>query len=163
MKRNRIYERHTRRLETDFLFEDRVLKGISSDLSEKGLFIRTHNCLTPGSFIEFRIYMKDGRQARGEGIVRRANKSNSPLVKNGMGIELKRCDRNYLEMLEDIVGDGLNTADVPLVDELPNTRPERQEEARIIVCTSCAAKNRVALSKLNAGPKCGRCRTYLPT
>ena len=164
MRKRRVHVRHTRRLETDFFFEDRVLKGISSDLSEKGLFIRTRHCLTTGSYIEFIIYMPGGLKAQGSGVVRRAIKSDSPLIKNGMGIELKRCDPNYLQLLRDVIGRELNEPDVPVVDGWkPDGPTPRAEGSLIIACASCGARNRVPESRVQTGPKCGRCRTYLPT
>ena len=163
MKRNRLHERHTRRLETDFFFEDRVFKGISSNLSEKGLFIRTNNCLTPGSYIEFMVYTPAGGKAYGAGVVRRANKSNSPLIKNGMGIELRRCDRNYRDMLRDVIGESVKSADIPFVEGWKPTGPgPRPEASKIVACAVCGVKNRVPVSKQTSMPKCGRCRSFLP-
>lgn len=163
MKKNRLHERHIRRLETDFYFEDKVFKGISSNLSEKGLFIRTSNCLTPGSHIEFMVYLKDGGRAHGTGLVRRAAKSNSPLIKNGMGIELRCCDLNYVRMLEEVIGEGLRMEDVPFVDGWKPAGPGLPpKESRIVVCAVCGVKNRVPLSRMSSNPKCGRCSSFLP-
>jgi thioredoxin 2 len=37
----------------------------------------------------------------------------------------------------------------------------KMAEARILVCPSCAAANRVPAEKLGAGPKCGKCKSDL--
>jgi len=160
VKNRRSHKRYTRRLETEFAVGDRIFKGISSDFSEKGLFIRTRNCLTPGSYVEFVIYTPDGRKARGEGIVRRAVKTDSTLVKNGMGIELRRCNRCYLDLLKSLIGEPIDLSAVPAIQEEGEPEP-KPVECRILRCPSCGTNNRVPVSRLSQRPVCGRCKSVL--
>jgi len=159
--RRRSHRRYTRRLETDFFFGDTVHKGISSNLSERGVFIRTRTCLTVGSPIEFVLYLPDGGQARLRGTVRRAIRTDSELIKNGMGIEIISYDDAFARFLQESIGVELRgSARSEGRGEKGGTEKERPRgviETRIIACPSCRAKNRVAVEKLSLGPRCGRC------
>ncbi len=101
--RRRQCQRYTKRLETTFSSGGLSFKGISSDLSAGGLFIRTQHGFVPGTIIDVDIYLPNNRVAHLKGIVRRTVKTTMPGVKNGMGIELIERDKNYLEFLGTVV------------------------------------------------------------
>src|SRR6266498_2503650 len=93
------YKRFTKRLEATFSSGNLRFRGISSNLSENGLFIRTQHGLKPGSIIDIEIFLPDGLQSRLKGEVMRTVKTSLSTIKNGMGIELIEKDKNYLEFL----------------------------------------------------------------
>ncbi len=104
----RRHKRFTKRIEVEFGFGDRLIRGFSSDLSEKGLFVRTRTPLATGSAIEMTFYLPDDSQAKAQGIVRRAVRSHSSLIKSGMGVELTAFDQTYAQFLGKIVGQNLS-------------------------------------------------------
>ncbi len=154
----RQYKRYTKRLETEFSAGGMAYRGISSDLSARGLFIRTQHGFIPGTLITIHLQYPDGSSSHLEGIVRRTIKTPLNLVKNGMGIELTRIDENYRNFLRtEVEGDGPPSADVSSPERpVPAPGPDA-EESRILVCPSCRVKNRVKTERLHLRPKCGKC------
>ncbi len=132
-------ERFIRRLETEFTSGGVTHRGISSDLSLKGLFIRSRHGLAPDSTLDIKIYLPDGKAALAKGIVRKTVKTDSEVSKNGMGIELFETDSNYVNFIKSFT----------------------EEEYLMITCTECRAKNKVPKAKLHLGPKCGNCKARL--
>lgn len=159
----RKYKRFTKRVEVEFRSGGRVFKGISSDISENGLFIRTRNSLVPGSPVEMRLYLPDGTVSRIKGLVRRAVRTHSTVIKSGMGIEVLEYDKSYGNFLKNLVG-GLKgpnlTSDVSDSDEAEAPSADGPE-FRIIACPSCGVKNRIPAAKLSEGPRCGKCKEAL--
>ncbi len=158
----RQYKRYTKRLETEFSAGGMTYRGISSDLSAKGLFIRTQHGFVPGTHITVHLQYPDGNRSHLEGIVRRTIKTPLNLVKNGMGIELTRIDEIYREFLKrELAGDEL-ASEPPPSPNPPEPPPKPpSEESRILVCPSCRVKNRVRAEKLHLQPKCGKCGASL--
>lgn len=171
MLKNRKHNRFTRRLETEFKVGERVIRGISSNLSKCGLFIRTNTPLIVGSYVDATIFLHDGRRSRISGIVRSATRSNlNTLVKNGMGIELVECDDNFMEILREL-GEDITEAPCNLASAPANSKDNSGTSAQtspsmpeflIISCSGCGAKNRVRAGFLDKmTPKCGRCKAPL--
>lgn len=153
----------------EFSASDVTLKGISSDISEKGMFIRTRYPFKPGTLTEIKIYLPDGQVARVRGVVRHAFKTDIAILKNGMGIEFIERDMAFERFLEQHV---LGYKPRPLRPyhggffKTGNGGVEKEQKPKevnyiIIPCPSCGAKNRVREDKLDRGPKCGRCSTPL--
>jgi hypothetical protein len=110
------------------------------------------------------LYLPDDKEAHLKGIVRRATKTNSYIVKNGMGVELMEYDENYLEFLKTILDGDLKAE--PLIFEEPATTAsdapsEDKPDSQILKCPHCGVKNRVPHSKLSMDPKCGKCKKLL--
>ena len=152
MGREREYQRHprfTKRLEARFSSGGMSFAGISSNLSESGLFIRTNRGFAPDTAIDIELVMPDGKISSLKGLVRRTIKT--PLSsKNGMGVELIEKDAAYINFLKSFTEE-------TETDTEKNTPPEFQ----IISCPNCGVKNKVSSEKLSLGPKCGRCGTPL--
>lgn len=183
--RRRLCQRFTKRLEVTFSSGTLKYRGISSDLSAGGLFIRTQNGLAPGNLIDIEIYLPENKVGRLKGIVRRTVKSPMNLVKNGMGIELVERDPHYLDFLKNFdIGsrpeeDTSRPSEKGIEDreaektpesrggeagkEKPGAAAEPPPESVIIICQSCKVKNKVPRERLWLGPKCGRCGTVLDT
>lgn len=172
--RKKYCQRFTKRLEVTFSSGGSKYRGISSDLSAGGLFIRTQNGLTPGNVIDIEIYLPEEKVGRLKGVVRRTVKTSFSLVKNGMGIELIERDSNYLDFLKTFLIDDKpeETAAHPREERGPEEKvdgPKTEEisdmapEFILIACENCKVKNRVRKDRLPFGPKCGKCGAVLNT
>ncbi len=139
-ERKRRYRRYTRRIEVEFMVDDLTYKGISSDLSERGIFIRTRRPPAPGVEIGIRVFLPNGKVAKLRGVVRHAVRTPYSFMKNGIGVELTEVDDNYIEFFKTEFG----------VDSTG-------EEYILMACPNCKVKNRVKRQMLSLGPKCGRC------
>ncbi len=174
--RKRQCQRYTKRLETTFKSGVFSFKGLSSNISAGGLFIRTSHSFAPGTIVDIEIFLPGNRVSRLKGIVRRAIKTTMPGVKNGMGIELIERDANYLEFLRTIVmeeessdesGDsqennGLeekvnNEGTKERIDNFKGIEPQ---DYIIVICNNCNVKNKVPVSR-RSGLKCGKCGSPL--
>jgi len=141
--------RFTKRLEARFIADAESFVGITSNLSETGLFIRTKRGFAPDSILDIKLIMPDGNTSSIKGIVKRTVKV--PLsIKNGMGIELLEKDETYMRYVK-----SLREGD----ERSPEKKPV--DEFQIIPCPSCQAKNKVRRDKIALGPRCGKCKTPL--
>jgi hypothetical protein len=107
----RHFRRFTRRCEAEFTARDVTNRGIASDFSINGLFIRTNHPLPADSVIDIVVHLPDGSVSYLRGKVKRANKPSFGRVigtpikayKNGMGIELTMKDSNYLHFIRSLI------------------------------------------------------------
>ena len=74
--------------------------GITSDLSQNGLYIRTKNGVTPNSVIDIKLYMPDQRVAVLKGVVRRTYRTPLNPIKNGMGVEIIENDETFIHFVK---------------------------------------------------------------
>lgn len=157
MARERGYQRHprfTRRLEVTFISGGLSYKGILSNLSANGLFIRTNRGFAPGTEVEIQLMMPGDKISSIKGIVRRTVKAPVTPAKNGMGIELITRDEAYVNLvMTSLQEQGIDTKELPI--------PESVTDFQIIACSGCGIKNKVLREKLSREPKCGRCGTVL--
>ena len=165
MSVKRKTERFIRRLETEFSAEDKNYRGISSDFSVNGLFIRTNHAFTPGTILDITVHLPDGNATRLKGKVRRAMKTPMISVKNGMGVEIIEKDPHYDNFMKLFVRE-----DVSLVGPGAAVRPAPDKAAEpadsdflIIPCPNCGVKNKVSRSKSISSVRCGKCTALLHT
>jgi len=168
MERGRGYKRNkrfTKRLEVTFSSGELSYRGILSNVSVSGLFIRTSRGFAPGTTVDIELMLPDNTVSLLKGIVRRTIKNPITAMNNGMGVELTRQDAKYQNFIKPF----LNIADPETEQETEiNTKPEAGPEKppvpefQIIGCPNCGAKNKVLSNKLSLGPKCGKCGTPLP-
>jgi PilZ domain/Thioredoxin 2, N-terminal len=153
------YQRHprfTKRLEVTFSSGGLSYKGILSNLSANGLFIRTNRGFAPGTALDIQLIMPGDKISSLKGIVRRTVKAPVTPTKNGMGVELIARDEIYINFVTVSLKDqGIETRELPI--------PGPVLDFQIISCTGCGIKNKVSLDKLSQEPKCGRCGTLLIT
>ncbi|MGD0885289.1 MAG: PilZ domain-containing protein [Thermodesulfovibrionales bacterium] len=182
---SRQNRRFTKRLETTFSSGSSKYRGITSDLSSEGIFIRTQHGLMPGSVIDIEIYLPTQTLSRLKGIVRRTVKTPLSMLKNGMGVELIERDLNYIEFLKTFRSETDKFKEpAPLTpagnlheraneeatektlrskeeDEKPGKSGLKTGEPILVRCSACRAKNRVQREALPLSPKCGKCGTVL--
>ena len=170
MRKRRGHERFIRRLETEFSADDKNYRGISSDLSLSGLFIRTQHAFVPETLVDIVIHLPDAADVKLKGRVKRSVKTPVVSVKNGMGIEITENNPQYISFIKSVIpydneelrseGPTLDTMFHKHVDEPQQTEP-LPHEFTIIACSQCGVKNKVKSEKLLLGPRCGRCRSLL--
>jgi len=158
-------KRFTKRLEATFSSGELSYRGILSNVSVSGLFIRTSRGFAPGTTVDIEIMLPDNTISLLKGIVRRTIKNPVTTMDNGMGVELTRQDAKYQNFIKPF----LNIEDPETEQEIEiSTKPEAEPEKppvpefHIIGCPNCGAKNKVLNNKLSLGPKCGKCGTLLP-
>jgi Tfp pilus assembly protein PilZ len=153
MQKQRGYQRfprYTKRLEVTFSSGNLSYKGILSNISENGIFIRTNRGFAPGTTVDIEVMMPDQKISHLKGIVKRTVKTPLTAVKNGMGVELTQQDQAFLNFVRSY-GEGQKTEPAP--EKEKSIPPEFQ----IIICSACGVKNKVLTNKLSLGPKCGKC------
>ena len=155
MRVRRKHQRFVRRLETEFIGDNKTYRAVSSNFSLSGLFIRTNHAFIPGTELDVVIHLPNKIECRVKGVVRRAIKTTIVSLNNGMGIEILVRDRNYNEFLKEF-DPSVESEPVPPPPE-KNVHPE--PDFVIIACSQCGAKNKVRRERLSHGPKCGRCGT----
>lgn len=161
----REHKRRTRRLETVFKTGSETYRGITSDISDIGMFIRTRYGLSPGSLIDIELYLPDGKTSRLKGEVRRSIKTPLATFKNGMGIKIIESDANFNKFIEQEYE--ILPIDSPQTQETVYGQQEQylnaQTEYIILLCSNCNVKNKVKTEKLSLAPRCGKCGTFLNT
>ncbi len=168
MERDREYKRDkrvTKRLEVTFCSGGQCLRGILSNVSVSGLFIRTSRGFAPGTTLDIELMLPDNTVSVLKGIVRRTIKNPVTTMKNGMGVELTHWDAKYHNFIKAFLdGVGPETEQEIEISPKPEAEPEKPPvpEFQIVGCPNCGAKNKVLNNKLSLGPKCGKCGTLLP-
>jgi uncharacterized protein (TIGR02266 family) len=100
MERKRKYHRFTKRLEVKFSSGGKSFTGISSNLSENGIFIRTHKGFAPGTALDLKLILPDGKISSLKGIVKRTLKTSISELKNGMGVEIIENDAMFTDFIK---------------------------------------------------------------
>jgi hypothetical protein len=107
----RRFRRFTRRCETEFTAQGVSNRGIASDFSINGLFIRTNHPFAVDNIIDIMVHLPDGSVSSLQGKVKRSMKNSLGRVmgiptkehKNGMGIDLTKRDANYLHFIRSLI------------------------------------------------------------
>jgi Tfp pilus assembly protein PilZ len=95
----RKHRRIIKRIETEFSSGGLYFRGISSDMSEKGLFVRTSRPFAPNTALDLTLHLPDNVVSRLKGVVRWAAKVGIVSGKDGMGVEIIQSDRNFADFL----------------------------------------------------------------
>ncbi len=106
MPGTRKHLRVIKRLETEFSSEGLCFRGISSDMSESGLFVRTSKPFSPETMIDLTLHLPDNTLSRLKGVVRWAVKMGLVSEKDGMGVEIVQSDRNFIDFLNTLLPSG---------------------------------------------------------
>lgn len=114
MANKRKHKRYIKRCKTEFASSDRSYRGISSDFSVDGLFIRTLHPLEPDTVIDMTVHLPDGSESSLRGRVARASSTprgrvvgapSGKAARDGMGVKIIEKDANYLRFLGSLVGE----------------------------------------------------------
>lgn len=106
----RQQKRFVVRCKVKFTANDITYRGISSDFSLNGLFIRTLHTFPPDTLLHIVIYYPDGLTSQLKGTVIRA--LNIPMneimrtqkyVQNGIGVKIIEKDANYLHFIRSLL------------------------------------------------------------
>jgi hypothetical protein len=171
MERKRGYQRHprfTKRLEVTFRSGELSYRGILSNLSENGLFIKTSRGFAPETTLNIELVLPDNKISHLQGIVRRTIKTVVYPTKNGMGVELTKKDEKFIHFaksfLQEQPSGEIESPDLPPLsdsDAQTLSEPPSAPEFQILSCPVCGVKNKVQIGKLHLGPKCGKCSSIL--
>jgi hypothetical protein len=107
----RQHKRFIKRCEVEFIANDITHRGISSNFSLNGFFIRTNYPPAPDTILHIVIHLPDGSTSKVTGKVIRASKTltgrvmGTPVktLKNGMGVEIIEKDTNYLHFIKSLL------------------------------------------------------------
>ena len=107
----RQQKRFIRRCEVEFTVNKFTLRGISSDFSLEGLFLRTNHACEPGTVFDIAIHLPDGSVSKVKGKAVRSLRRPTVMVtgipaksvKNGMGIEIIERDAHYLHLIRSLL------------------------------------------------------------
>jgi Tfp pilus assembly protein PilZ len=101
-------DRYRGRFKIEYASGDQTYRGISSDLSLNGLFIRTRKPLEMGTLITMLLHLPGGLTATLKGKVARVlvtpEGTSAISIRNGMGIEIIEKDYNYLRTVMSFLG-----------------------------------------------------------
>ena len=115
----RRHPRFIKRLTATFFVDHQKSRGISSDLSESGLFIRTTRGLAVNTPVTIELLLPNNRVSFLKGIVRRTVRTPISSIKNGMGIEITEKDATFTDFVKSVIGESRTNI-------LQNDTPELQ-------------------------------------
>lgn len=145
-----------KRLEVTFSAGGISCKGILSNVSANGLFIRTNRGFIPGTIVDIQLMMPGNLISSLRGIVKRTVKVPVTPSRNGMGIELITRDEPFINFVKTFLAEQGVSQEEQLVTEPPL-------EFHIIACNGCGVKNKVSREQFSGEPQCGKCGTQLIT
>jgi hypothetical protein len=106
MDKKRQQKRFAERCKIEFTTNDTTYRGISSDFSLNGLFIRTNHPLSTETIIDMIIYLPNGLISKLKGKVKRSLKipfekimETQKYLEKGIGVEIIEKDSNYLHLI----------------------------------------------------------------
>jgi hypothetical protein len=99
----RQQKRYTSRCEIEFSMNGTSYRGISSNLSMNGLFIRTRRPFPADTVTNLIVHCPNGSTSKLKGITRRALRNPVNNQQTGMGIEIIEKDSNYIDFINSIV------------------------------------------------------------
>jgi len=98
----RRHKRYIKRCEVEFSTNGTMCRGISSNLSLNGLFIKTSKPFQTDTEVTIIVHLPDGATSQLKGVVKRAVRNPVLNTKNGMGIEIIEKDFHYSVFIESI-------------------------------------------------------------
>lgn len=168
MKINRQHQRFIRRLEVEFSSGDRHYRGISSNFSLGGLFVRTNHPFAPGTLIDLTVHLPEGRTAALRGLVKMAMKTPAVSIRNGMGVEIVERDPAFVDFMRYLSPeeDPLTEEEIAPPEDTSKNGPvpgaaHNPEDMIVIVCSVCGIGNRVRKTRISRILICGKCGASL--
>lgn len=113
MDNKRRQKRFDKQCEMEFISNNIIFRGLSSDFSLIGLYIVTDHPCFPDAILDITIHLQDGLDSKIRGRVRRTltlasgnmmeDTMNAPKI--GMGVEILEKDTNYLHLIRSLLSD----------------------------------------------------------
>jgi len=100
----RKHQRFIKRLPAKIKTEQNSFLGITSDISENGLFLRTSRSFLPLTVLHMEITLPDNTVSAVKGIVKRNARMSVFSAKNGIGIELTEKDTAFRSLMDSVSG-----------------------------------------------------------
>ncbi len=94
--------RRIKRLSVTFLCGTEEYRGITSNLSDRGLFIRTRKSLKPGLSVAMVLDVNETQKIALKGVVARELNRVYRGSNNGIGVELTEIPQAYKDLLREI-------------------------------------------------------------
>ena len=98
----REFPRYISKFSVEIKSGERVFKGTTVRLSEKGFFVRTQQSFSVGLSVDIILYLRDDAPCFLKGVVKFAQNGAVSKRDNGMGIELTERDKKYVEFVRDL-------------------------------------------------------------
>ncbi len=92
-------ERFLIKLPVEVTAGDRVIKGTTVRVSEKGFFVRAQKVFNVGTTVDIDLFVTEESSCRMKGVVKYAETSAISVRQNGMGVELIETCPGYLKLL----------------------------------------------------------------
>ncbi|MEW6054254.1 MAG: PilZ domain-containing protein [Nitrospirota bacterium] len=144
----RRHQRFIKRLTARFVIRNETFTGISSDISENGIFIRTTRGCPVNTPVDIMLLMPDNRVSVLKGIVRRTTRTPIASMKNGMGIEIMEKDTLFMNLVQSLnTASALSAAGTPPEPGMPMS-PEAGDHSRKATDTERRRHRRVAVGHL---------------
>ncbi len=99
----RQFTRKIKRLTITFTDGVKEHSGVSSDFSSNGIFIRTRKPFKPGTSLKMVLEINENKKIELTGIVARAIKFGTMVIKDGMGVRLDSIPDAYEDFLMDLL------------------------------------------------------------
>lgn len=108
IKRQKRFIKHC---EIEFLSNGVIHKGISSNFSIKGFFVKTDHPPAPDSILDAVIHLPDGSTSRLKAKIKRISgryvddgvETSEDISDNGIGVEIIERDANYLNFIRSLL------------------------------------------------------------
>lgn len=100
----RKHQRFIKRLPAKIKTEENSFLGITSDISENGLFLRTSRSFLPLTELHMEITLPDNTISSVKGIVKRNARMSVSSAKNGLGIEITEKDTAFRRLMDSVSG-----------------------------------------------------------
>ena len=97
VKRER--ERFLIKLPVELTAGERVIKGTTVRVSEKGFFVRAQKVFSVGTPVDIDLFITEGSSCRLKGIIKYSENSAISVRQNGMGVELIEPCPGYLKLI----------------------------------------------------------------
>lgn len=102
----RKHPRFMKRLAMKFQVNHQIFMGMSGNLSEWGIFVKTNRDFAVGSPVEIELLLPCRQTAFLKGIVKRTSTTHLPSVKNGIGIQIIESDKSFMDFVKAMMNKG---------------------------------------------------------
>jgi Tfp pilus assembly protein PilZ len=102
----RKHPRFMKRLAIKFSVNHQIFMGMSGNLSDCGIFIKTNRNFAVDSPLDIELLLPGKQTAFLKGIIKRTSKANLSAVNNGIGIQIIENDKAFMDFVKSIMQRG---------------------------------------------------------